>query len=140
MATYLRINRESDYIFLEKLQTEGSYFDLVVPFEVEPEKTYYLVYAEYTTGDSFGSTSGHICWIDLFATELKANDAMDAALADPPDGATWESRYSFKYTDEAGNESTGSRPWVGYFEHLDKMEVLAVRLSNSRKRWTRPGY
>ena len=31
---------------------EGSYFDLTVPYDVDTNKSYYLVYVEYSTGDS----------------------------------------------------------------------------------------
>src|SRR5210317_84780 len=39
-------------------EEDSKYFDLVVPYEPEFDKEYYLLYAVYSTGDSFGHDDG----------------------------------------------------------------------------------
>ena len=96
------------------------YYDLSVGFEPEYGKTYFLLYATYSTGDSFSNHGGRIEFVDLYEDENVA----------------WENHrrldrhgegYSAKLLHESGEEYMFSVPWVGYFESLENLEVLAVQ-------------
>lgn len=99
------------------------YYDLDTEFDVELGKEYYLLYAEYGTGDSFGSDGGQISFILLYKTLEKALVAQ--SILEVAKG------YSAVIKTEDGKDLTYSIPWNGYFESLDKIDVEFVRLDTS---------
>lgn len=87
-----------------KLVSRDGYGVLQTAFSVAPGDTVYLVWAQYSTGDSFGSDGGKY---ELCAVYDNAEDA-----------ATERERLE-KVTDF-------SVPWTGYFEDLDFVRVEAL--------------
>ena len=61
------------------IRVHPSYGDIDCMFEIEPEKTYYLLYYLHDTGDSFGSDTGRIEFVELYRDE-KLADKSCAAL------------------------------------------------------------
>lgn len=96
------------------------YRDLTVPFQVNPDQDYYLVYARYMTGDSFGSDERHE-FVDLFTTIAAAQQCV-RDLGHVVD-------YSTRYTRDDGTIIDTHIPWHGYFERLESIEVVTVRLA-----------
>lgn len=45
---------------------EDEFFHLTVPYEPEFGREYYLLYVEYSTGDSFGRDDGRLEFIGLY--------------------------------------------------------------------------
>lgn len=89
-----------------------------VPFKAEIGKRYFLVYAIYTTGDSFGCDDGRGFEIlGIFDDRDLAEQAATAA------------RGTGKFINEAGKMYDAYRPWDGFFERLDSLEVLPLVLS-----------
>lgn len=101
-------------------EVADGYHDIDAPFDVEPEVVYYLVWANYNTGDSFGSDHNRVEFIDLFKTKELAEDCADIARA--------AGRYNYIFTRENGRSCTQSIPWNGYFESLNSIEVKEVEL------------
>lgn len=99
---------------------EKDYHDICVPFDVVPGKDYYLVWAQYTTGDSFGYDGGWSEFVDLFQTEEKAESARVCL-----DDVSCQT-----YLRDDGTEIHIYRPWAGYFESLDRLEIETVRLED----------
>lgn len=119
---------------------DKDYSEIVVPFEVEVNKEYFLVYVEYNSGDSFHHETGRISYVDLFKTKEKA-EACAKAIEDhykqTPDGLPYHERrtykppkgfkgYSVDYINEAGEAMTVSASWTGYFERLTSVVVKKV--------------
>jgi len=108
----------------EIVESDSRYgYDFEVPFKIDPEKEYYLVAVYYDTGNSFGRDDNEIDMIDLYndvdiATEVKRrildNDNKNS--------------YSVTILNPLGKEYQISTSWVGYFEHLNDVEVHRVKL------------
>ena len=90
-----------------RLEAKDGYDCLFTDKEVAPGATVWLVWAEYTTGDSFGSDGGNYELLEI------CHSAEDA-----------ESRK----THFAG-VTDYSVPWNGYFENLDSLNVSELVLS-----------
>lgn len=103
---------------------EHAYRDLTVNFEVTPNETYYLLYAVYNTGDSFGWDDGAITFIDLFKTHEKA----EAALHVIGQGHKNKSDRLNRYEAEDGKMIDIYRPWEGYFERLQYIKIDTVKI------------
>lgn len=101
---------------------EKGYKDITVGFDVEKDRKYYLLWAKYGTGDSFGSNGGNLEPIDLFINKELAEIAMSKFK---------EERKEFdpvKYIREGMNQIQYSPPWDGYFEWLDYVSVTEVKV------------
>ncbi len=96
------------------------YFDTALPSEYDPSKPLYLVWADYDTGDSFGSYCNKFEAIDLFQDEQRANKAMN----DLHKG----SGYTRIYTRDDGRKIEYHCPWEGYFESLNCIHVQEVKV------------
>jgi hypothetical protein len=83
------------------LVERDEYKALPCSFPAKPGDTIYLVWAQYSTGDSFGSYGAQY--------EL-------CAVFNNPDEAE-------KEKDRLENTSDYSVPWTGYFESLDSLNV-----------------
>jgi hypothetical protein len=95
-----------------------------VPFELEKGRTYYLVWADYSTGDSFGYDDNMVEFIDLFINKSLAEKAV-VALSEEREEYTPES-YSRTYLREGLTYITTHVPWVGSFERLNSINITEV--------------
>lgn len=89
-------------------------YDAVINYlEAKEGDEVYALYAVYSTGDSFGhDASGQLEFINVFATYKDAERARDSLAT------------SNVYLLSNGQEiSLGYKPWDGYFESLDYMEI-----------------
>jgi len=104
---------------IEGFNLVEGYGDLEVGFEPDFDKTYFLLYGIYSTGDSFHHEEGRIEFVDLYE---------DREVA-------WENyrrleksnEYTVTLKHESGKEYGFYVPWRGYFENLSSLDVLAVR-------------
>jgi hypothetical protein len=100
--------------------------DLVVGAEVEPGDIVYIVWAEYTTGDSFGTDYGQYELIAAFVDEEKAKKCAKACKDfEENQNSTYldSDRYSLKVELDNGQTYTVHVPWTGYFESLERVHV-----------------
>lgn len=96
--------------------------------DVLPGDVVYAVVAGYSTGDTFGREGGQAKVVDFFQDPDEAERLFEAAKAD--------NDYQFEF-----EGTTYYRPWVGYFENLDTLEIWTCRVRPDR--WSdgpRPGY
>jgi hypothetical protein len=101
---------------------KGDYHTLDVGYKIKPG-TYYLVFAVYSTGDSFGhDEQSSIDFIDLFKTHDAAEECKSTLVA------VKQGVFSVPLTTSCGNQIQYSVPWTGYFDSLDYIEIKTVTL------------
>lgn len=129
------------YIKGIEVLSENEYFDLVVPFDVMPNKEYYLVFVNYDTGDSFSHHSGQICYLDLFQSKELAHDLakkIQENAKEPYDYSTAKKGQrlpnSVAYKWDNGQEvDCYAATWKGYFERFNHVSVESVTVRYSHK-------
>jgi hypothetical protein len=104
-------------------------YDLDTEFDVYPDIDYYLVYAIYDTGDSFGSDEGQIQFIFLYLDEKHAKKAVKDLLKEPKSNK-YEDLYSRIIITQYGKKLKVGISWEGYFETLTEVTYKKVRLIN----------
>lgn len=111
---------------LRLLDGEGGYRSAEVLIKPVKGETYHLLYAVYSTGDSFGHYAGAGfegigVYKDRKVAELNRTRLLE--------GKPVASRKSFSFElirlRVEGTKTTHNyfRPWLGYFESLDKLEI-----------------
>lgn len=105
---------------------KASYKDIDVPIEVTEGEIYYLLWADYNTGDSFGHDGNQFEAIDLFTTSKAAYLARRQLLA--------ANKSSGIYTRDDGTNIQIYLPWEGYFESLNDLNVTEVIADDCRRR------
>jgi hypothetical protein len=93
-----------------------NYRDITVSFDVEPGKMYWLVWADYGTGDSFGRDDNKVEFVDLFINEEMAQAAAKSV------------ELNGKWIRQDGAKGMMYVPWEGYFEHLNSINVQGVKI------------
>lgn len=101
------------------------YPDIMTTFEPIVGKVYHLIWAQYSTGDSFGTDGGQYEFIDLFESEEAAKDLV-SYLENIEDV-----NFDGNYIQEDGTEVRFYPPWIGYFEHLDFVKYQSLVLQSS---------
>ena len=98
------------------------------PMVSEPDKnkTYWLVYVNYSTGDSFHHKTGCICFVDIFEN---ASDAEHLAKLLEEDAKTEDLDFKpLKVKFPSGIEKEiCTSTWKGYFETLENVCVQSLR-------------
>lgn len=101
------------------LVKDKDYWDVIADFDVKRGDIVYLVFVEYSTGDSFGHSSGNISYVAVFKTEDKA-----WAVYNTIKNQDWDEKHDLTYVSESGKEMTdGWACWSGYFESIENIEV-----------------
>ena len=125
--------RQSHDIQGIQIVPKKAYYDLTVSFDVVPDKSYYLIYVLYGTGDSFGHDENRIAFIELFQDKAKAK-ALKKLIEDnhaevhDKDGLSFTDSYTMKYLNEQGTEIVLQKNWEGYFESFNGCKVQEVEL------------
>jgi len=96
----------SCYVTGATIVEKDGYDTLGVEEEISQGDTIYLVWAEYTTGDSFGRDGGNYELLEVFTDKQTACDRV----------THWE------------NITGYSVPWNGYFECLDGVNVTTLEV------------
>lgn len=127
---------------------ENQFYDLTVEFDLDPKCEYYLLYAIYSTGDSFGHDEGRIEFVGLYENSYAANENMRRIEAHYETYRQLNDRwyhsskqmsktelknleknfdsYSVTLIANDGREYKVSVPWTGYFESLTDVRVETV--------------
>jgi hypothetical protein len=132
------------------------YPEVTACFPVADGDTVYLLYAIYSTGDSFGhDEDGRISFIEVFKTLEKAETAAKAIREhcdwytgmhnrwtpmSAKDRKAVQKKYSSEYTvsivRENGEKMDVHASWNGYFESLSYVEVASFVVgANKRQRY-----
>ncbi len=97
-----------------------------VNFDIDPREHYYLLYAVYSTGNSFGNAIGyHFEAIDLYKCPKKAREALKI-IEDNEDCVISNQKKTLELLTEDGKVHEYTIPWQGYFEGLDYVKVEMV--------------
>lgn len=99
--------------------------DVAVGFTPLLNVEYYLLYVIFDTGDSFGSYTGQIEYIDLYEDSgiaLENRNRIEKDMKTNPDN------YSVELKHESGETYKFGTSWKGYFESLQTVEVVGVKL------------
>jgi len=87
-----------------------------IDFDVDVGDTVYVIWAEYSSGDSFGhSDRGSTEILQVYKSLNKAKLAHDMLEK--------SRKYECKIFSEVGEEVKCFIPWIGYFESLDKLHL-----------------
>ena len=105
--------------------SDAEYSTLEVPYKVKKNVPYYLVYAIFSTGDSFHHEEGRIDFIDLYQ---KRTLAEKVARIIEEDYKKWKENFSVTIFDSTGKKFKMHCPWKGYFESLTDVRVEEVYL------------
>lgn len=110
-----------------KLVEQEGYKTATVPFKPQKGKVYHLLYAVYSTGDSFGHDEGR-CFevIGVYRNHKVAEDNEKVLRFKPEPGHEFE---AVDLKTEGLGIHKYSRPWMGYFESLDILEVRSLILN-----------
>ena len=109
---------------------------LIVNFEIEEGKSYFLVSGTYSTGDSFHVESGRKQWIDLYRSEDEAIKAADAIYKIGTKMAETArshgiNEWTAQYPGPLGVIKSFNPEWLGYFERLESVDVTEVSLEEN---------
>ncbi len=114
--------------------TEDEYFDLEVNDDFL-NKRVYLLYILYSKGDSFGTSTGNIEYIDVFENYDKALEVKKIIEEDykrnpnydfEPDGKDLKSLF---YTKENGNKAKiPTCIYKGYFEDIESVNIEKITI------------
>ena len=110
------------------LQDSGSYYPEKVPidFEAQQGDIVYVVWAEYSSGNSFGR--GYRKYTDIVHIFKSKDLAWEAyrALKDVPTddyGLDCDCEQACVFNSDQGTEITYHKPWLGYFDELNAIRV-----------------
>jgi len=107
------------------LEPNGSFEYCYYPGEVKEGDKIYLVYAVYSTGDSFHRDErGCIDFVGVYKDKATA-DLVAHVLEkhSTEDNMYGEAKWTAKIVLDNGTEYDYHVGWVGYFEHLDYISV-----------------
>ncbi len=106
--------------FIEGFTVESKWHDFSVDFEPNHDSTYFLLYAVYSTGDSFGhDQDGAIEYLGLFENYKTAELNMKRVEAMTDFG-------SCTLLTDVGMDYDVYIPWFGYFESLSYIRIEKV--------------
>lgn len=102
-----------------------------VAFEPERGQVYHLLYAVYSTGDSFGTDYGR-CFevIGVYKDREVAEENLKRLENGPPRKYGEYAEPTVELKLEGSNKAQRYyRPWMGYFERLDRLELESFVLN-----------
>lgn len=100
--------------------------DISTTFDIDPNKTYYLVSVIYSTGDSFNHHEGKIDYIEMYETAEQAMETKKT-IEEKYNKKDKEDRYGVDIKNNAGTSYRISASWVGYFERLEEVRIDRVQ-------------
>lgn len=97
-----------------------------VDFEVKKGDVVYVIWAEYSSGDSFGRGERNSTdVVHVFMNKDLAREAYQSLLNTPvkEHDKDWYDSWNAKFMSDSGEEIIYHRPWLGYFDSLDEIHV-----------------
>lgn len=139
------LRHDYSYHGLKELSSK-SYYDLIVPFKLVKNKTYYLLIVSYNTGDSFHREEDCEAMIELFEDKATAEKAIaymtgkivptqhqllklcESRQLDIKDGKI--SEFSSFSIDSKGDLCViYNGTWTGYFESLNHFDIVELEVT-----------
>lgn len=95
-----------------------------VAFKPEVGKVYYALYAIYSTGDSFGHDHANCLeLVGVYKSRYVADENKKRLTADGAESRRWDNATVELIVEGVDKPHKYYRPWTGYFESLDSLEV-----------------
>jgi len=114
-----------------KRTSKNQYGDVLSKHDLKKGDDAFVVWIEYSTGDSFGRADrGSTMAIGIF-TDIKAARVLATKIKDFDRDVNTSAGDKFKYgfkTPDGQFFECGYAPWLGYFEHLDEVHVDVVEI------------
>ena len=111
---------------------DNIYADLVLPYQPVAGTDYWLLYVIYTTGDSFGSDSGRIDYVDMYLSETEARENAERIRKhSEARNQADDERFSVSLVSSGGQMYKFHCPWIGYFEEIEGIHVQKMRLGSA---------
>lgn len=117
-----------------KIAGDNDYNDLLVTFKPENNKEYYLLYVQYSDGDSENTNYGKKCYVEMYEDFSLAEEnakiirahytARDKLIKNDVLG-DW---YNVNLKQLDGSFQKFHGPWIGYFEHIEEIFVVKLQL------------
>lgn len=105
---------------------DDKYPTIFAPFEAKRGEDVFVVWYEYSTGDSFGhSTRGSTDVAGVFK-DLESAKSLKKAIENHKEE---EGSFSFEHTTPDGQKIELCASWTGYFEHLENVHIECVEVS-----------
>lgn len=123
---------------LTKCDEKDAYPDVTSIHDFKIGDVAFLVWAEWSTGDSFGHGTNSSS--EAFALLKNAEDAFKLAQAlreatGNQKAKKWEDQYRFDWKSSDGQKvSSGFLPWLGYFENLENVYVETIQVGQFKRR------
>ena len=120
-----------------RLAKKSEYRDLVASFVPKYSVPYYLLYAIYDTGDSFGRDCGKIIFFDLYDNREAAETSskiLDGFNGNKKNDNDYSTAYFVTIFDNELKPYKTTVPWLGYFESLQGVYVKTVYLEKKHGR------
>lgn len=114
------VNRSDAYI-----RKENKYPDVVCPYKLDSGDSAFVVWVEYSTGDSFGHGERNATETIAMFKDIKAALDLKNKLEKHAKDEGYE--YDLQCLD-GQNIKSGFASWKGYFDHLDEVHVTPVVL------------
>lgn len=127
---YGREEYRSNNILSFSVVEKNSFYDLIRSLPIEKDKSYYLLYGTYSSGDSFSTSSGNIEYVDLYNSFEEAEEVRkileENAENFRKEGLKTGNFYSAKIKTHSGKELDFHCPWNGYFESLTDLAIVEL--------------
>lgn len=114
----------SVHVDSQKALAAYSHESVPVDYEVKSGDIVYVVWAEYSSGNSFGwGKRNNVEVVHVFKDKDLAWDAYRALNAPIKKDNDYYDSWSVEFKTDSGKDMPYHRPWLGYFEHLDCIHV-----------------
>lgn len=111
----------------QSIKKGGEFPDVVSTHNLKTGEKCFVVWVEYSTGDSFGSAErAEVEVVGVFKDRAVAEELRLALIYydKHKPNQQWDDRYTFHFKTSDGQEfNYGFVPWSGYFEYLDEAHI-----------------
>lgn len=120
------------------LVSDASYSDVVVSEDYQAGTVVFVVHAQWSTGDSFGHDAGGAhevidVFTDIALAQACADSLENTPVLETGDWSKCHKSWTAGYVRQDGTPTGYHRPWIGYFESLDWIQITPVILTDLRK-------
>jgi hypothetical protein len=111
------------------------YFDTVCQDDISDGDQVGLLWATYSTGDSFGNDGGQCEFIQVLPLTKMHILSQNAETIMSANESKSYSSSSVKLLDAYGETYTLGCPWYGYFENLQSVDIKVLTVGSADQHW-----
>lgn len=124
--------RAPDKVSLEKQRDSWREETDDLPWDVKPGDIVFMVWVQYSTGNSFGRSDGEyhevVGWYQNAEDAYKCRDAIDGDARKPYEYGQDGNKVGVPTFDGKGTRPLYTGSWKGYFESLDHVSIETLRV------------